>query len=149
MELKEFIQQEMMELGSRHQRWPIRFQCSYYRMVAHLYEPLPDGAREQLSQKTILKPFSFDHGVPLKYVPRDHWVEKFKVLFSKDNLKDLGHPNFQLNFCDIKGAVRNQVFIWNCDIRLDELTCVKLLRVKNRSLLTEFNYEFHLLLKTS
>lgn len=147
MELPEFIQNEMIEFGSRHQRWPIRFRISYNRMVAHFYEPIPIRWETMVTNK-ILKPFDFSHGIPLNYVSRDHWSNRLSMLLTDEKLKELGHPNFQQNFCDIKGTVRNQVSIWNCDIKIDELTCVKLLRVQNRSLLSEYNAEFHLLLKS-
>lgn len=147
MELPEFIQNEMSEFGPRHQRWPIKFRISFHRMAAHLYEPIPDRHHNLIARRAILKPFDCGHGVPLHYVPRDHWEEKFVSLFSEEKLKDLGHPSFQQNFCDYKGTVRNQISIWNCNIKIDELKCVKLMRVKNRSLLADFNTEFHLLLK--
>ena len=91
MELPEFIQNEMTEVGPRHQRWPIRFRISYNRMVAHFYEPLSSRCETMVANKTILTPFDFGHGVPLNYVSRDHWSNRLPLLLADDKLKDLGH----------------------------------------------------------
>lgn len=149
MELSEFIDREMTEFGPRNKRWPMRFQISFYRMVAHLYEPIPSRFENLVDQKTIFKPFVFNHPIPLEFPDRDNWLEKFPELLQESKLKELGHPNFQQNFCDFKGTVRHQVSIWNCAIKFDELVCVKLMRIKNRSLLCESSFEFHLLMKKS
>ena len=146
MELNEFIDHEMTEKGPRHQRWPIKFKISFYKMVVHMYEPIPGITASKLPRRKIFRPFSFNPSITLSYVDRHHLVERFPNLLSDDKIVELGHPNFQQNFCNRNGLVRQQVWIWNCRIDIDELVCVKLLKVKHISLTSDVNFEFHMLM---
>ena len=143
MELDEFLTRELTVQGSRIQRWPIAFKISFSRMVVHLYESIKlNAARETpvLVKAFDLNPVTFK----FDYEPRHHLADLFPDLLTETKLEELGHPDFQQNFCDRMGTVRQQVWIWNCDFSFGNLNCIKLIKVRNVSLLSEFNFEFHL-----
>ena len=87
-----------------------------------------------------LKPIPFK----FNYTPTFHLADVFPELFAEPKLTELGHPSFQQSFCDRNGTVRQQVWIWDCAFRVDNLKCVKLVKVENWSLHSEYNVKCHL-----
>ena len=145
MELADFLKSEVTMNGPRVQRWPIAFKISCSQMVAHLYELILDHERNNVPARLLvqafdLKPITFK----FNYTPRFHLADEFPALLTEAQLTELGHPSFQQNFCDRNGTIRQQVWIWETVFRINELDCIKLIKVKNWSLHSEYNVEFHL-----
>ena len=118
MEIEQFIANEVNPTGNLQKRFSIYF-CNNMK----------------LSSVTIFEPSSTN------FTDRSHLMSFFERKLSAQNL---GFPDFRQVFCDKQGMIQYRCEVWDSSFMVDSLTCVKILKKTNISLLSYCNDEFYL-----
>ena len=118
MEIEQFIVNEINPEGTLRKRFSIYFSNSVRRCSVVIFEP-----------------FSAD------FKDRSHLGNFFKLKLSDQSL---GFPDFQQVFCDNNGVIQYRCEVWETSFMVEGLTCVKVLKKANISLLSYCNDEFYL-----